>query len=164
MAIRTRRIARPDELPNLAAPHSGVPGWTHQPTAGPLSNEQLYTLRHRPPALRRKPPAVGAVVGYRHNEGGIVVRAEVMWVQDMTETAASRGEFDPNVYRVKMRAPALPERNGLGQLALELEDDPWPLVRLRTTAGGARLIIETREARLPSSAGWLPASDITPGV
>lgn len=164
MAIRTRRILRPGEAPNLAAPHTGVPGYVHHPASGPLSHEQRHSLAHRPEALRRKPPPVGAVVGYRHDEGGIVVSATVMWVQDMTQTAATGGEFDPNVHRVKMKGPGLPERTVLGALALELLADAWPLVKLRTRVGGATLIIDTREARLPGSAGWLPASDITPGV
>ena len=164
MSIRTRRILRPGEAPNLAAPHSGVPGFVHHPAAGPLSNQQRWSLANRPPEQRRKPPVVGATVGYRHEEGGIVVPAVVMWVQAADQTAATAGEFDPNVYRVKMKSPGMPERTVLGALALEPLADAWPLVKLRTRVGGATLIIDTREARLPGSAGWLPASDITPGV
>lgn len=102
---------------------------------------------HRRPAPDRTPlPSVGDEVMYRHDSGGPVVRAEVVWVQPLDDLS------DPHLWQVQTDAfgdPVLLE----GRYVRRQRFDPWPLVRLRVPGRG---IGETREARLRDSPGWLP--------
>ena len=96
--------------------------------------------RHRVPM-----PDVGDTVLYRHHDWGDPEPAEVIWVQPVDDVD------DPHVATVTVDgdgAPMLLE----GRPVMALKVDPWRRVHLRTRFG----TVDTREARLRGSAGWLP--------
>lgn len=109
------------------------------------SDAELQWVRNRPSESRPPYPRVGDAVLYRSNEWHDPVPAEVI--------AVDVQEDDQHM----------------------LWPDPWPLCRLRVpvvipdskrdvsglllpgAATGRPSLVETREARLEGSAGWLPA-------
>lgn len=108
---------------------------------------EIDWAHERQPQQRTPVPAVGDEVLYRHNGWGPVARADVLSVQSETDLD------DPHLWRV--------ETDGFGQPVLldgrpvmQQRFDPWPLVQLRVPGLAQR--VETREARLRGSAGWLP--------
>lgn len=121
----------------------------------PIGRDEAEWAHNRPGPHRVPVPKVDDWVLYRHDEWGEVFPAQVLAVQPLDDLD------DPHL--------AFVERDALGQLILidgrpviALKKDPWPKVRLRTTfreRGSSRLItavVETREARLRGSPGWLP--------
>lgn len=106
-----------------------------------------YDWAHERPAPHRTPlPAAGDEVCYRHDQWGDVVRAEVVSVQSPTDLD------DPHLWRVEtdgMGRTLLVE----GRTVMAQRLDPWPILRLRVPRIG---LVDTREARLRGSPGWLP--------
>lgn len=123
---------------------------TPEQVMSPTSERRLWAAR-RPADLRTALPHVGDTVGYRHDPCGPVERAAVIAEPDLFT------ESDPHTHYVitdwATRHPAL---DALGRRQYALVDDPWPTVRVRTATHG---IVETREARLPGSPGWLKWED-----
>lgn len=140
--------------------HSG--GYLQLPAEGVLHSPLEYEAARRRPASQRTPlPAVDDELFYRHNGGSPnVYRIVVTWVQSLED------QSDPNLWYFQTNpdgSPFLIE----GQQVLARAWDPWPLIRARLLEpthdwGGSNLdlaagrIIETREARMRMSAGWLP--------
>lgn len=106
-----------------------------------------YDWAHQRPAPHRTPlPAPGDEVCYRHDHWGDVVRIEVVSVQPLDDVT------DQHLWRV--------ETDGAGGVLLvdgrpvfAQRLDPWPTLRLRVPRIG---LVDTREARLRGSPGWLP--------
>ncbi len=115
---------------------------------GPAHANDGIWARCRPPRHRNPVPAPGDRVGYRHNPGGPVSQAVV-------ERVDTSNQADFNVWRFVVdehEQPVIVD----GRAVMELTDDPWPDVWLYTDFGR----VVTREARLPGSAGWLPAKGV----
>src|SRR6185312_17293823 len=90
-------------------------------------------------------PKVGDTVLYRHHDWGDPEPAEVVWVQPVDDVD------DPHVSSVTCDpagAPMLLE----GRPVMALKVDSWRRLHLRTRFG----MVDTREARLRGSPGWLP--------
>ena len=113
------------------------------PTSMPVTPELVAWARCRPSHERTPLPRCGHRVWYRHDHHGTVTVAEVERV-DMSN------KDDYGVWRFVLDngQPVLVA----GQRVMELVEDPWPDVWLRTDWGR----VVTREARIPGSAGWLP--------
>lgn len=162
---------------------AGAIGNTYHPPGRSLTGDELAWVRNRPEGERRPMPAVGAIVGWREVEGGPVVRATVVEVESVTDPwAHESAPFephgpDPNVWRVVTNPEtATPLHDALGRYVFAPVPDPWPAVVVRIDptvinpgtgpdlAGreviGRTRYMHVREARLPGSAGWLPAEDI----
>lgn len=114
------------------------------PTPIPMTTQDVEWARCRPPQARTPLPRVGDVVFYRHDPNGPLSKAEVTAVDLETKT-------DYNVYRFVLDERRRPVVVG-GRRVMELNDDPWPSVRLTTRYG----VVDTREARVDGSPGWLP--------
>lgn len=106
---------------------------------------------HRRPAEHRTPlPAAGDEVRYRHDGWGPVWPAEVHWVQPFDDLD------DPHLWNIEL--------DGVGgavlvdgRTVIQQRFDPWPRLHLRVDAPGlTHLLVDTREARLRGSPGWLP--------
>lgn len=123
----------------------------------PLEYEWARRRRgdHRPPL-----PSVGDELFYRHNGGSPnVYRIEVTWVQSLEDMD------DPNLWYFQTDPDGRPVMME-GRQVLARAYDPWPLIRAvllePTRDHGSSLdlaagrMIETREARMRGSAGWLP--------
>lgn len=126
----------------------------------PTSAAQVGWARRRPASERTQIPAPGEMVGLRLAPGGPVTHAQVVSV-GMQPPAATRpqDELDHNVWRYKLSHDRRPiDRDAAGNREVELVDDPWPTLRVRTLEGPA-MIVECREARLPGSAGWLRGAE-----
>jgi hypothetical protein len=120
---------------------------------GIYTDAELRWARERPPAERTPIPAAGDEVLYRHDQNGPVERAEVEAVQPLDDL------YDPNLWTLHADAggsPLLLE----GRPVMREVNDPWPLLTLRTLWGR----VQTREARLPGSPGWLPDAVRVPAV
>lgn len=115
------------------------------PTSLPVTPEQVQWARCRPIKQRTALPKVGQLVWYRHEHLGTVVEAEVYKVD-----GSNRGDY--NVWRFKVDQFGVPVEDALGQRVMEMVEDPWPDVYVKTPWGN----FVTREARIPGSAGWLP--------
>lgn len=113
------------------------------PTSMPVTLEMVTWARCRPAAVRTPIPEAGDRVWYRHEHHGPVTTAEVERV-DMSNTD------DYGVWKFVLDG-GQPVMVG-GQRLMELVDDPWPDVWLRTDWGR----VVTRESRIDGSAGWLP--------
>lgn len=123
----------------------------------PISSQAATWARNRPLSARTGPPRVGQVVSVRLNSGGPVVRCKVLRVDtDPPRDTRPGAEVDWNVWRYvvpdPLRGPVVVDT--AGNRAVELVDDPWWNVALETVEG-PKMRFETREARLPGSAGWL---------
>jgi hypothetical protein len=112
---------------------------------GPLqpSLDDIKQAHLRPQPLRTPPPQPGDTVWYRHSEFGELVDATVVSV--VMDNMA-----DPNVWHV-VTVGGQPVTGPDGTL-MEVGPDPWPVVFLTTPFGR----VQTREARVTGSAGWLP--------
>ena len=118
---------------------------------GPLDHDAVLHARHGRRANERPPkPAPGDVVSLRTFPHGPLVEAVV---EDVLED-----ENDPNTHQyVVPHASRGPVVGPDGERLRELVWDPWWTVRLKVVdAHGATAYVETREARLPGSPGWLP--------
>jgi hypothetical protein len=135
--------------------------WREPIIPGYLAGEaQIKWARCRPRHARTSPPEVGQVVGYRAQANGPVVRAKVLRVLDAPPADTRPGsDIDWNVWRYVVPNPATgPLMRDEANRAVTLHDDPWWNVLIQTLDGPA-LRIETREARLPGSPGWLYGKD-----
>lgn len=120
--------------------------YTQMPGTSIVYTPEEYQWARRRPAGQRTPiPAVGDEVMYRHLEGGPVVRAEVLEVQDLENFQ------DPNLWYFQTDALGRPVEIE-GRRVLAKAYDPWPELTVRTPYG----VGITREARLRGSCGWLP--------
>jgi hypothetical protein len=120
--------------------------YTQVPGTAIVYTPEEYVWARRRPAHQRTPiPQVGDEVMYRHIEGGPVVRAEVLAVQNLEDFS------DPNLWYFQSDQYGQPVTVE-GQMVLAQAHDPWPEVTLRTPYG----IGVTREARLRGATGWLP--------
>lgn len=148
----------------------GAMGNTHHPAhRPPLTHEEVAALRCRPAHLRTEIPAVGDIVGYRHDEDGPVVAAVVTQVQAMPDQPTEPLP-DPLVWAAVVHdALAGPVAGEHRMRHYRIVDDPWPSVVLRVDphrdpitgkVSGARQFYQTREARLPGAAGWLPPTSV----
>ncbi len=111
----------------------------------PHSRAEFDWAHDRPPQHRVAAPAAGDAVLYRHEGWAIPSPATVEWVQPPDDVD------DPHLWTVQCDEhgrPLLFE----GRPLMMPKADPWPVVRLLTRFGR----VETREARLRGSAGWLP--------
>ena len=99
------------------------------------------TGRHRVPL-----PAVGDRIFYRHRHFGEVTDAQVVAVQPFPD------EDNDYQFRVACGPDGQPLLDGLGHRLTAKVQDPWITLRLATAWGH----LDTREARLTGSAGWLP--------
>lgn len=112
----------------------------------PHTHQEYVWAQCRPAADRTPIPREGDEVLYRHHTGEQPTPATVVWVQPLDDIA------DPNLVRTQMD-PATGEPMLLeGRYVLLMAKDPWPLLILTTVHGR----VETREARLRGSPGWLP--------
>ncbi|GAA3283834.1 hypothetical protein Dvina_01465 [Dactylosporangium vinaceum] len=112
----------------------------------PHEPHEVEWARQRPAQHRTKLPAVGDEVLYRHHDWGLVVPAEVLWLQPFDDLD------DPNLWTVQ-RDPLGQPLTLDGRPVLQQRLDPWPLLRLKVEHLGPVL---SREARLRGAAGWLP--------
>ncbi len=121
-------------------------GLSEQDSRGiPHSQAEVDWAHNRPARHRVRTPAVGDTVLYRHDPWTEPTEATVAWVQPADDVD------DPHLWQV--------QADGAGRIVTH-EDrplmtprpDPWPVLRLRTRYG----MVETREARLRGSPGWLP--------
>lgn len=138
----------------------------------PTSEAQIRWARCRAPGQRTPLPVVGEIVGLRLANYGPVVRARVTDDGMATPSDTRPGaEIDWNVWRYRteelyddtgalvvrrpvLLPPVVGALGGVAHRAVELVDDPWPDVTLKTLDGPV-MFTRTREARLPGSAGWL---------
>lgn len=112
----------------------------------PYSASEISWAHERPGQHRTPLPVAGDEVEYRHDSWGPVVRVDVVHVQSLDDIG------DPHLWRVEL--------DGFGRPLL-LDDrpvmqqrfDPWPVLRLKVPRVG---LVDTREARLRGSPGWLP--------
>ena len=136
-------------------------GYTQFPGEGVLHSPLEYERARRRPFPERTPlPAVGDELFYRHNGGSPnVYRIEVIRVQSLEDFE------DPNLWYFQTEADGRP-RWIEGRQVLARAHDPWPLIWAklqepthelgRNVDLPAGMCIETREARMRGSAGWLP--------
>lgn len=104
-----------------------------------------WTMRR--PARNRVPlPAAGDHIWYRHRHFGPITQARVRQVQPIPED-----DFDYQWLVVRNDA-GMPLIDGAGHRVVRPTPDPWITLRLATDWG----LVDTREARLCGSAGWLP--------
>lgn len=123
----------------------------------PTTREMIAWARCRPLIARTELPVMGEILGWRALASGPTVRARVLTVDLDPPTDTRAGStIDSNVWRYVVHDPQAGPvmRDALGNRAVELVEDPWPTVLL-ATLDGPRLRVETREARLPGSPGWL---------
>jgi hypothetical protein len=102
---------------------------------------------HRPGPRRVPLPAAGDRVLYRHRHFADVTPASVLEVQPVPVDDA---EYES---RTVCGPTGLPVVDGAGRRVMARVPDPWVTLRLATDWGH----VDTREARLRGSAGWLPA-------
>lgn len=124
-----------------------VTGVERSTAAIPWGATECAWAQCRPGPHRTPTPEPGDVVYYRHNKYEVPVLADVLWVQPLDDID------DPNVWRVQLDAQGDPVLID-GRPIFQKGFDPWPLLRLRVP--GLNCLIETREARLRGSPGWLP--------
>lgn len=120
----------------------------------PATEAQVAWARSRPAPRRTQVPQIGDEVLYRHDSWDTPVRATVTGVQPIDDID------DPHVMQ--------PQTDGAGNVVLVegrpvfvSNPDPWLLVHLTVDARQipgviGSFTVETREARLPGSPGWLP--------
>lgn len=136
----------------MGKPSLHLAGNLANPSAFPVTAEQIAWARRRPPGERTAMPREGQRVGYRHWPLGEVIEARIISVN-----LDSRDDF--NVWRFVLDGQGRPVEVG-GQRVMERVDDPWPSVLLDTRSeDGTETnfgMIETREARIEGSPGWLP--------
>src|SRR5258707_434464 len=107
--------------------------------------EEYQWARRRPASQRTAIPQVGDEVMYRHIEGGPVVRAEVLAVQNLEDFQ------DPNLWYFQTDSEGRPAEIE-GRRVLAKAYDPWPELTLKTPYG----VGVSREARMRGAVGWLP--------
>lgn len=129
----------------------------------PLSREENLWAGWRPPTYRTPVPAIGDPVLYRHEAWTTPVGATVLNIDDiepptvLTTRWASHlnPPYDPNVWRVRTTpGSSIPLHHPDGTVILDRLPDAWPTLLLKID--GQRSHVQTREARLRGSAGWLP--------
>lgn len=113
--------------------------------AMPVTQHEYIAAICRPPALRTPFPAPGDWVWYRHDPFGALTEAEV-------ESVDISNPRDQYVWRYAVDPASRELIKVEGKSVMEMVDDPWPDVYLKTRWGR----IVTREARLNGSPGWLP--------
>lgn len=115
-------------------------------SAMPVAQHERIAALCRPPERRTAMPRAGQVVWYRHEPFGALQPVEVLEVDisNPADTYVWRYAVDGNNWPVMVD----------GKHVMELVDDPWPDVYLKTSWGR----IVTREARIEGSPGWLPMS------
>lgn len=105
-----------------------------------------FTWAHERPARHRTPlPAATDNVLYRHDAWATPVDAAVVWAQPSDDVD------DPHLWVVQTDEHGRPVMLH-GRPLLVPRPDPWPTLRLKTRYG----LVDTREARLRGSPGWLP--------
>jgi hypothetical protein len=122
--------------------------------------------RWRPPEHRTPIPAVGDRVIYRAVDDGPTVGAIVLEVQDMTHPGNAPARwpdprnppFDPNCWQVRTASPGVPVFDEEGLMVVDPHPDTWPTLLLKVDGQASH--VQTREARLPGSAGWLPVGEL----
>lgn len=109
--------------------------------------EQVFDARCREPYRRTRKPDPGDAVWYRHIYGGTLHAARVVAVLEQPE--------DPSTHRYVISDPTRgPDLHPVTNEPLrELVDDPWWSVRLKVD--GMPGTVDTREARIAGSPGWL---------
>lgn len=113
--------------------------------AVPYGKDEIEWAHERPPQHRVRRPAVGDTVLYRHDPWDDPTEATVVWVQPSDDVD------DPHLWTAQTdQVGATLTHQGRPLLAPRA--DPWPRLHLRTRFG----LIDTREARLRGSPGWLP--------
>lgn len=118
------------------------------PTTMPVTPEMVAWARCRPERDRTPMPEPGARVWYRHDHRGPLTVAEV-------EKVDLSNQDDYGVWRVVVDPDSGKPVEVAGARLMELVDDPWPDVWLRTDWGR----VVTRESRIEGSAGWLPMKE-----
>ena len=136
-------------------------GYMQIPGDGVLHSPLEYEFARRRQGNYRTPlPQVDDELCYRHNGGSPnvykIVVTEVQSLEDME---------DPNLWYFQTLPDGRP-RIEEGRQVLARAFDPWPSIRARLLEPtrdwgrnvdlGAGREIETREARMRGSAGWLP--------
>lgn len=111
----------------------------------PYTRAEGDWARERPPLHRVHAPDVGDTVLYRHEDWAAPTEATVVWVQPGDDVD------DPHLFTVHTDVGGRPVLHQ-GRPVLTPNPDPWPTVRLQTRYG----LVDTREARLRGSPGWLP--------
>jgi hypothetical protein len=112
--------------------------------------EQVLEARERPAGRRTPKPREGQHVWYRHDAFGPPEAATILEIEE--------NEEDPSTHRYVVHdASTGPVQDDSGRFLRELVADPWWSVVLRVDASGLR--VQTREARIEDSPGWLPMSE-----
>lgn len=137
-------------------------GYMQVPADGVLHSPLEYEYARSRPYPERTPiPRVDDELFYRHNGGSPnTYRIQVTWVQSLEDME------DPNLWYFQTLPDGITPLIIEGQQVLARAKDPWPLIRGRlmepTRDRGNNIDlstgreIETREARMRMSAGWLP--------
>lgn len=137
-------------------------GYQQVPGEGVLYTPAEYDhARSRPFPERTPIPQVGDELFYRHNGGSPnVYRIEVYEVQSLEDME------DANLWYFQTLADGVTPRTIEGLQVLAQAHDPWPWIKARLLEAthdhgknvdlGAGWPVETREARMRGSAGWLP--------
>lgn len=137
-------------------------GYTQHPGEGVLyAPSEFLQARRRPGPDRPRIPQVDDELFYRHNGGSPhVYRIQVTWVQSLEDME------DSNLWYFQSNPDGSPLMLDGGSMVLARAHDPWPLLRavlMEPTNDHGRNVdlaagwpIETREARMRGSAGWLP--------
>jgi len=139
---------RANEMPPQMSWRYNAPGI---PGMGELTHEDVVWARRRPPEQRTPCPIPGMEVYVRLAANGPLVVGTVLEV--------SVDENDPSTHQYVVPDPSRPPLTHplTGRRLRELVDDPWWSLRIRLVDGhGAVAYVDTREARLPGSPGWLP--------
>ncbi len=124
-----------------------LPFTTANPTSQAVKDFEVHRARCRPADDRTPMPQTGQRVWYRHDWHVPLSAAQIVRVD-------LENREDWNVYRYVLDYSHV-ERRPVevdGKRVVEMVDDPWPDVVLRTDYG----MMVTREARIQGSPGWLP--------
>src|SRR5690348_6150212 len=152
---RPAGVPAPDPDPSSSPPSAPLRAEVELAARGlPATPAQVAWARSRPGPRRVPLPQVGDEVLYRHDSWATPVRATVTYVHPLDDYD------DPHLWQAQTDGQG-------GHVLIEgkpvfiANPDPWPLLHLSVHAaqvsgmiGG--FTVETREARLPGSPGWLP--------
>jgi hypothetical protein len=117
----------------------------------PYDPGEITWARWRPARHRTPIPAVGERVLYRATEWADPVDAIVLEV-----SYTDSEHIDWNCWRVRTNPDTTtPIYDDAGEMVLDPHPDAWPTLLLKVDGQASH--VQTREARLRGSTGWLPS-------